>query len=112
MKMRTLNEAAAELGTAREKLRRGIAAGKYPAMRWGNRYLVDIEALAPILKEEAARQNMVGISACAEQLGLSVDVLRRMTRSGLIPYERKGRNYRYRIADVKAALQSQMKPKK
>lgn len=112
MRMRTLNEAAAELGTTRDKLRRGIASGKYPSLNWGNRYLVDVDVLGPLLKREAEAQNTIGITECAEQLGLSVDVLRRMTRSGLIPYERKGRYYRYRLADVEAAIHNQMEANK
>lgn len=109
MKMRTLNEAAAELGTTRERLRRGIAAGRYPAMKWGNRYLVDIDVLAPILAAEDEAARTIGITECAAQLGLSADVIRRMARSGLIPCERKGRYFRFRLEEVQAAISKQMK---
>lgn len=108
MKIRTLNEAAAELGTTRDRLRRGIAAGKYPFMTWGNRYLVDVDLIAPILAAEDEAKNTIGIKECAEQLGLSVDVIRRMARSGLIPYEQKGRYYRFRLSEVEAAIRKQM----
>lgn len=108
MRIRTLNEAAAELGTTRDRLRRGIAAGKYPFLNWGNRYLVDVELLEPILAAEDEAKNTIGIKECAEQLGLSVDVIRRMARSGLIPFEQQGRYYRFRLNDVEAAIRKQM----
>lgn len=109
MRMRTLNEAAAELGTTRERLRRGIAAGRYPAMKWRNRFLVDIDVLAPILAAEDEAANTIGIKECAEQLGLSVDVIRRMARSGVIPSERRGRYFRFRLHEVQAAIEQRMK---
>lgn len=108
MKMRTLNEAAAELGTTRDRLRRGVASGRYPALSWRNRYLVDVDALGPILAAEDEAQNTVGANECAELLGLSADVIRRMARSGLIPYERQGRYYRFRLKDVETAIRKQM----
>lgn len=108
MKMRTLNEAAAELGTTRDRLRRGVVSGKYPALNWRNRYLVDVDALRPILAAEDEAQNTVGVHECAELLGLSADVIRRMARSGLIPHERQGRYYRFRLKDVEDAIHKRM----
>lgn len=108
MKMRTLNEAAAELGTTRDRLRRGVVSGKYPALSWRNRYLVDVDELGPILAAEDEAKNTIGIKECAEQLGLSADVIRRMARSGVVPYERQGRYYRFRLKEVEAAIRKQM----
>lgn len=108
MKMRTLNEAAAELGTTRERLRRGILAGKYPCLQWGNRRLVDIDVLGPMLAAEDAANDTIGITECAKTLGLSPDALRRMARQGLVPYEMKGKYYRFRLHEVEAALQRMM----
>ena len=108
MKLRTLNEAAAELGVKRERLRRGVAEGRYPFMQWGNRRLVDIDALGPILAAEDEANNTIGITECARRLGLSPDALRGMARRGLVPYERQGKNYRFRLADVEKALEQRM----
>lgn len=40
-------------------------------------------------------------------LGVSLDTVHRLTHSGDIPYIRRGRIYRYNIAEVRAALRPQ-----
>jgi excisionase family DNA binding protein len=40
-------------------------------------------------------------------LGVSLDTVHRLTHSGDIPYIRRGRLYRYNVAEVRAALRPQ-----
>jgi len=107
MKLRTLNEAVAELGTSRMRLRRGIQAGKYPCLQWGNRMLVDIDVLGPMLEAEDA-DSTIGVAECAERVGLSASTLRRMAQKGLIPCEMENNHYRFRLHDVESALKQMM----
>lgn len=113
MKLRTLNEAAAALGVTRRKLREGIRKGLYPAIQWGNRLLVDVDELGPIIEAErqrkAERADMIGLRECADAIGLSAETLRRMAVAGLVPYERSGRYYRFRLEDVENAIRNGMK---
>lgn len=111
MRMRTLNEAAEDLkdlNVTRHKLRRGIMEGRYPYLMWGNRYLVDVDQLRYILQREAEKKDTISLSECADALGLSTDTIRSMSRSGMIPCERSGRNYRYKLDNVKRALRLRM----
>ena len=108
MRMRTLNEAAGELGTTRDKLRRGIIAGRYPSMKWGNRTLVDVDVLRPLLDAEKGEGHMVRIQECAEQIGMSQGTLRRMANSGLVPCERRGAWFYFNPAEVQAAIEKRM----
>ncbi len=63
MKFRTCREAAEELneefGVNQSHLKRGCMEGKYPSMKIGNRLLVDVDALRPILERE--RQDRQGL---------------------------------------------------
>ena len=109
MKLRTLNEAAVELEISRTRLRRGIQEGKYPYLQWGNRMLVDIDILLPLLEAEGT-DSTISTAECAEALGLSADTLRGMAQSGLVPCETAGRFYRFRLNEVEAALKKMMNP--
>ncbi len=113
MKMRTLNEAAEELGLKRHLLRKGITDGRYPSMVWGNRRLVDVDQLRPIVEAERraaeAHEGLIGLRECAGLVGLTPDTLRRMTKAGYVPFEKSGPYYRYHLADVEAALREHMK---
>lgn len=104
MKIRTMNEAAAKLGCTRAHLVRGIKSGKYSAMRWGTRTLVDVDALRPIIEDERRRAAMIGVRECAARTGLSLDQVRRGARSGMIPCERFGREYKFRVEDITALM--------
>lgn len=112
MKLRTLNEAAEELGLTRRQLRTGIREGRYPAMNWKNRLLVDLDQLTPIVENERQQrerhEGMIGLRECAEAIGVSQDVLRRMAISGLVPYEKSGRYYRFSLEAVVRAIRSGM----
>jgi excisionase family DNA binding protein len=44
----------------------------------------------------------------AAALGVSLDTVHRLTHSGDIPYLRRGRLYRYNIAEVREALRPQV----
>lgn len=110
MKMRTLNEAADALGTTRHRLRRGIEAGRYPAMKWGTRLLVDLDVIEPIVRaEDAEAEKTVGIGELSQLTGLPPATIRRMCKQGLIPYAQDKRTrYRFRPSQVVAALQNMM----
>lgn len=109
MKMRTLNEAAQELGTTRAYLRTGVLSGKFPCYRWGNRYLVDLDIIGPIVAAEKNTADTISAKDCALAIGLTPDALLRMAKAGVVPYHREGRYYRFRVAEVEAALREGMK---
>ena len=113
MKLRTVTDAAEALGLSRRKLKTGIQTGKYPCLHWHGRTLVDMDALAPIVEEEreqeARHEGMIGLRECAEAIGLSEDQLRRMAVEGLVPYQRSGRYYKFRLDAVEAAIRAGMK---
>lgn len=112
MKLRTLNEAAEALNLTRRQLRMGIESGRYPALSWGNRLLIDLDEIAPIVAQERQQrerhEGMIGLRECADAIGISQDALRRMALSGLVPYERSGRYYRFRLAAVEEAIRAGM----
>lgn len=112
MRLRTLNEAAEELGLTRRQLRIGIREGRYPAIQWKNRLLVDLDQLIPIVERERRQrerhEGMIGLNECAAAIGVSRDTLRNMALSGLIPYEKSGRYYRFSLEAVERAIRSGM----
>ena len=110
MKMRTLNEAAEALGTTRHRLRRGIDAGRYPQLKWGNRVLVDLDVIGPIIQaEDAEAEKTVGIGELSELTGLPPTTIRRMCKQGVLPYTKdKQSRYKFRPSEVLAALQNMM----
>lgn len=110
MKLRTITEAAEQLGVPRHRLQRGVESGRYPSMKWLNRRLVDLDTLAAILAEEDAEaEDRVGIRQLSELTGLPVTTLRRMCREGVIPFGRDRRGlYQFRATEVMAALQNLM----
>ena len=104
MRIMTVGEAAAALGISRSQLRRGIQSGKYPAIYWGGRILVDLDALKAII----AAERRVGLKACADQIGMSASTLRRMAQAGLIPYTVENGRYLFEPELVKEALRKLM----
>ena len=110
MRIRTLNEAAAALGISRHRLRRGIAAGRYPTLPWGNRALVDLDAIEPIVAaENAEAEKTVGVGQLSALTGLPPTTIRKMCKAGMLPYTKdKQRRYLFRVSDVMAAIQNMM----
>ena len=108
MKMRTINEAAGELGITRHRLNSGIRDGRYPSMQWGSRKLVDVDALRPIVEAEKTREGMVRIQECADLIGVSATTLRNMLHKGIVPYERRGQYFYFDVDAVKEALRQRM----
>ena len=110
MRMRTLSEAAAELGMSRNRLRRRIEAGKLPYLMWGNRMLVDLDEIGPMLQAELEAESMVGFADLEVLTGLSTNTLRQMCAEGIIPFVRDSRNYyRFDPEAVQAALREHMR---
>ena len=114
MKLRTLNEAAEALGTNRTRLRKGVVDGRYPCLKWGNRYLVDLDVVGPIIDDEDARKGepTLSLRACAEAIGLKPATLKGMVESDMVPCQRSGGHYAFRLRDVLAALGDLMTEKK
>lgn len=110
MRIRTLNEAAEALGTTRHRLRRGIDAGRYPVMRWGQRLLVDLDVIEPIVRaEDAEAEARVGIGEISRMTGLPPTTIRRMCKDGLLPYvQDKQSRYKFRPSEVLAAIEQMM----
>ena len=113
MKLRTLKEATEILGVSRKYLRDGVTEGRYKAFYWGNRMLLDVEELEPIIAEERrqreAHAGMIGLRECAEAIGIKPESLRLMAVAGLVPHKKVGRYYRFRLEDVVAAIRAGMK---
>ena len=111
MRLRTLNEAAELLGISRRKLRDGIRRGIYPCVEWKSRILVDIDVIQAIIDEEraGARDDEIGLRACAAAIGVSENTMRNMALAGLVPYRKQGRYYRFVLEAVEAAIQEHMK---
>lgn len=114
MRIRTLNEAADALGTNRARLRRGVLDGRYPYFKWGNRYLVDLDTLGPIIEQEDAEKDepRIGLRECAAEIGVTPGVLRRMVLDGIVPCRIVGGHYQFRAREVIMALNSRMENSK
>ena len=111
MRIRTLNEAAEALGCSRARLRSGVLEGRYPHMMWGNRYLVDLDVVAPIVAAEDAEaaEHPMGLRECAAAIGVSESTLRAMAEDGLVPSTRGRGRWRFRLSEVEDALRDAMK---
>lgn len=108
MRMRTLNEAAAELGCSRNTLSAWVLSGKCHYLKWGSRYLIDIDEVGPIFRDRAEIRGMVSLKECAEKLGLSPSTLRNMALAGLVPYKKKGRYMKFDPEAVAKAIRESM----
>ena len=92
MRIRTLNEAAEALGTTRHRLRRGIDAGRYPVMRWGQRLLVDLDVIEPIVRaEDAEAEARVGIGEISRMTACRRRPSAGCARTGFSPMSRTSR---------------------
>ncbi|MDL2317686.1 excisionase family DNA-binding protein [Eubacteriales bacterium OttesenSCG-928-A19] len=106
MKFMTVADAAKLLGVCEPILRRGIKAGRYPAMKVGRRTLIEVEAAAEIV----ARDMRTGISIqeVSDQTGLAISAIRRGIVEGWIPAWKRGTTYQFDPEEVRAALLSRM----
>ena len=113
MRLRTPAEAVEELGITRRQLRDGIRAGKYPAIEWGARHLVDLDVLGPIVQAEQeaaeAERALLTLKECAKRLGIPAGTLRKMTVLGIVPSRRTKKGYRYELEAVEEALEKMMR---
>lgn len=111
MKMMTCREASEALqayGMTASRIKRGCLEGKYPHIRIGNRILVDVDKLAPMVAEDARTEDMLSTAALALRIGLSESTIRRAVAEGWMPCEIIGRNMRFRLAEVQAAIERKM----
>ncbi len=113
MKFRTCREAAEELneefGVNQSHLKRGCMEGKYPSMKIGNRLLVDVDALRPILERERQdQQGLLSTTELAQRTGLSESAIRRAVTEGWLPCRIVGRNMRFDLMDVQRAIGERM----
>ena len=108
MRLRTLQEAASELGMSRGTLRTKVISGKVPYIMWGNRYLVDMDVVTPIIESLEDTDGTISTAECAEVIGVAPSALQAMAKAGLVPYRRRGRYYRFILADVMEAIRGNM----
>lgn len=108
MRMRTLQEAADALGVSRATVRKLAIGGKIPYMKWGSRYLVDLDVVEPIFRDRNNTRNMLSTDECAEALGLAASTLRNMALAGLVPYKKKGRYMKFDLDAVIRAIRESM----
>lgn len=113
MKLMTCTEACKhledEFGMTASQLKRGCLAGKYPWMKIGNRMLVDVDALLPILtKERQEMKTLLSTTELAQRIGLSESSIRRGVADGWIPCRIVGRNMRFSLMEVQQAISERM----
>ena len=103
MRLRTINEAAALLDVSARHLRRGIREGRYAYIQVGNRQIVDVDELGPIIETERAT---VGIREAMALTGLSEATIRRAVRAGRLPAVRLRSGYAFVPAQLIAAVEA------
>lgn len=113
MSIRSVTEAARLLGVTRYRLLEGIKAGRYPAMRFEGRLMVDIDALREIIRKEDQQRakdagRKLNLKQCAAAIGLSTGTLRRMAEAGAVPGSKRGRYWMFDLNAVKAAINKNM----
>lgn len=113
MRLKTMTEAAKLLGVSRRRLKAGIDDGRYPSLRFGSRIMVDVDVLRPIIFKEnraeaQAQGRMMGLRACAKEIGVSEWTLKAMAETGLVPCRKKGRYWMFDPDAVKRAIRTNM----
>ena len=108
MRLRTLQEAANKLGMSRSTLRTKVISGKLPYIQWGNRYLVDMDVVTPMLENEEDIDGTISMAECAAAIGIAASTLQGMAEAGMVPYRKRGRYYRFVLADVMDAIKKSM----
>lgn len=114
MKLMTCREASrhlADYGVTQSKIKRGCEAGKYPFLRVGNRILVDLDALMPIVEEEGRRLELLSTAELAMRIGLSESSIRKAVADGWMPCQIVGRNMRFDLEAVQDAVIERMSSK-
>ena len=106
MRLLTIPEAARILKMDKQKLRRGVQAGRYAHYEIDGRTMVDVDALGEIIEAE---KRTIGIEEAAELTGLSKTMIRRGVRGGWLPCEKIGKAYRFVPARLLEALEGQKK---
>lgn len=115
MKLMTCREASEALreqyGITQGQVKRGCLNGKYPYLKVGNRLLVDLDVLRPILDGEQQRQQLLSTADLALRIGLSESSIRRAVADGWLPCQVVGRNMRFDLVDVQRAIAEKMNGK-
>lgn len=108
MKMRTIPEAAKELGLSESFLRRGVEAGKWKIFQAGRRTLVDVEEVA---QSKSSARPGADVSGISQLTGLSDHRIRQGIRDGWIPHWMDGNKYAMDPDEVQRAIQDRMQKK-
>ena len=111
MKLMTCREASMQLteyGVTLSRLKRGCMSGKYPYLRIGNRVLVDLDVLLPLVAEERDNRELLSTSELSLRIGLSETTIRRAVAEGWMPCKVVGRNNRFDLEAVQAAIAERM----
>ena len=102
MRLKTIPEAARELGWDIQRFRRRVQSGGVPRYVLGGRTLVDVDEAARILGRETGSISLQDASALT---GLAETILRRAAQAGEIPSIRVGRGIRFVPAELLAAIE-------
>ena len=108
MKMRTIPEAARELGLSESFVRRGVDAGKWKIFQAGRRALVDVDEVA---QSKSPSRPGADIPEISRQTGLSHNRIRHGIRDGWIPHWVEGKKYLMDPDEVSRAIQDRMTKK-
>lgn len=105
MNLQTVRTVCKELGISESSVRRAIAEKRLPAMKLGNRMLVDLDTAQDVLK---CRKGGATIEEVSKATGLNITAIRRGIREGWIPYERPGKAFIFQLDDVLKAIEQRM----
>jgi hypothetical protein len=97
------------MNISEDRLRRAVVAGDIPALKLGNRTLIDIDQTQDIFNEIKVG---VTIKEVSEQTGLSIHAIRRGMRDGWLPYSKPGKFYVYNMEAIYTAIKKRIEENK
>lgn len=108
MNLQPVHKAQQMAGVTEYALRKAIREGKIQILKWGNRQLVDVDAVREVLDERIAMDSYWSTADLSKATGLSAGTIRRMAKEGLLPCERFGSVYYFDKDEVLTAIAERM----
>lgn len=105
MKYLKVSEAAKQLEVTEQRIRRGMAAKRYPHLKIGSHSMVDVDALADIIAKEGHKG--LSIKEICAETGLRQTAMRQAMKEGWIPYWKLGKAFQFDLDAVQLALMEQ-----
>lgn len=108
MNLQPVHKAQQMAGVTEYALRKAIREGKVQVLKWGNRQLVDVDAVREALDERIAMEGYLTTAELSKETGLGAGTIRRMANEGLLPCERFGGVYYFDKDEVMKAIAERM----